>query len=298
MLRLESAIAVKQTTSTFGRLHTEILKALEEGKFKLQSMPGSLHGIMQAIQEKSSNARRVAEVAKTDLGLTHYILRMVNSPLYRGLQQIEDLEQAIGRLGIGRFQNLATTYSMHQLIESRRGAIRELLDDAWSHSTRVAAIACVLAQHTHQLDPNDALLDGLIHNIGVLPIVDHLTPSDEPSADFKTIENLARRLYAHAGVALLQHWDITDERLTVVSEHLSYMRDAGPRADRTDIVQVANLYAWHERGIDMTDLRWVDIPAFGKFGMPAADLLGMLPSLKVNYDEFQACLFRPSVDRS
>ncbi len=291
MSHTDNPVAHPSKTLSQGRLYTEILSALETGTLKLQSLPGSLLTVMNSLKDNNASAGRVAQAARADMGLTEHLLRVVNSPIYRAIRPITELDQAVSRLGMGRVQNLTTTYSMKQLIQTRRGNIRALLDDYWSHSTRVGTTAYVLAHHTRQLDPNDALFYGVTHNIGVMPILDHLSRKKDLDLSRTDTQALVRRVYPHAGVSLLRHWNLDEERVNVIREHLNFQRNPGRRADMTDVVLVGNLFAWHERGVALTETRWEDLPAFGKFGMQAKEFVSLLPTLSNTIDEFQAYFF-------
>ena len=50
-------------------------------------------------------------------------------------------------------------------------SLRRVCNGLWAHSIEVAATSQVLARSVTHLDPEEALLAGLLHDIGALPIL-------------------------------------------------------------------------------------------------------------------------------
>ena len=53
-------------------------------------------------------------------------------------------------------------------------ALKKRMRQLWKHSTRVAALCFVLAKQTRAFPPDQALLAGLIHDIGEIAVITYL----------------------------------------------------------------------------------------------------------------------------
>ena len=60
---------------------------------------------------------------------------------------------------------------MEQLFQATSEAVDDRMREAWEHSTEVASLSHVLCRHFTKLRPDQAMLAGLIHEIGKLPIL-------------------------------------------------------------------------------------------------------------------------------
>ena len=75
---------------------------------------------------------------------------------------------------------------MRELFDIQVPSLMAMVEELWDHSTEVAAISCVLAKRTRTFDPGEAQLAGLLHDIGVVPVL-HLAAtqpqlSEDPDA--------------------------------------------------------------------------------------------------------------------
>ena len=51
--------------------------------------------------------------------------------------------------------------------------LRERSKDVWEHTLQISALSYILARKCTPLDAERALLAGLVHDVGVLPILAH-----------------------------------------------------------------------------------------------------------------------------
>lgn len=96
------------------------------------------------------------------------LLRLANSATYNpGGGRISDLAKAIARLGFEIVRTTSLAVAMDQMLKSRNlAAYDQIARQTWEHSVLVAAIARVLARHLGRIHPDEAMMTGLVHNIG------------------------------------------------------------------------------------------------------------------------------------
>ena len=92
----------------------------------LPSIPDVALRIREAMAEPNYDAKTIARLVNADPGITAYLMRVANSPLYGGAVPIRDLENAIARLGIMPTRNLVTTYALKAMFSTRSAVLRKL----------------------------------------------------------------------------------------------------------------------------------------------------------------------------
>ena len=251
------------------RHYAALSNALARDELPLPTLPEVALEVRRVMEDEDADSRRMADVICTDPALTGRLLAVVNSPLYRGHRQIDNVQQAVTRLGMGLVRNLVLSLMVKQLFRCTQTATAARLETIWAHSVHVAALARVLAARFTTVDPDLAMLAGLIHDIGTLPILAYAERHPELYADGALLDQLLERLHPWTGTTLLEHWSL-DGRLAVVAgghENLAYDHD-GP-ADLLDVVIVANLQDHLGRDHPLGDTDWAAVPAVAHLGLEA-----------------------------
>ena len=143
------------------------------------------------------------------------------------------------------------------------------LRELWERSLNVASISFVLASSFTELDANTAMLAGLIHAIGMPPIL--LRAEDEPDLldDEQALDALLYSLYPRIGVAILESWDFPPELVAVAGEHTDLFRDADGPADYVDVVMAALLQAVAGSDHWLANQDLSSVSAFRRLGIEA-----------------------------
>src|SRR5690606_25533821 len=79
----------------------------------------------------------------------------------------DSVQSAVVRLGLNTTRQLVISFTLRDLFQAPTPLLKKLMAEAWQHSSDVAAISMVLAQHTKLFNPEEAMLAGLVSNIGV-----------------------------------------------------------------------------------------------------------------------------------
>ena len=140
--------------------------------------------------------------------------------------------------------------------------------EVWSHSTEVAGISHVLCRHYTKLKPDQATLAGLVHEIGILPILTYVESHDS-QLDDDALDEVIKLIHPKIGSAILKHWDFPEELIDVPSQYLNFKRNIEGKPDYVDVVMVANLQSHLNKEHPYNDLDWSSIPAFQKLGLDA-----------------------------
>lgn len=245
----------------------EITELIESDRLVLPTLPEVALKARDTAEDVNASAKDLAKVISNDAAMTARIIKVANSPIMRGAREIEDVQMAIARLGITCISNLVTGLAMEQMFQATSDFIDKAMRKSWTHSTEVAGIANVLARHYTKLKPDQATLAGLVHNIGILPILTYAEDSGKLN-DHITLQNVIEKIHPIIGVKILESWDFPKELIAVPGSYLNFDRDTGTdRADYADIVMVANLQTYIGKEHPYTAIDWQTIPAFGRIGL-------------------------------
>lgn len=156
------------------QLDNEALESLFQRLSELSSLPSIALRIIEAAVDEGTDAEDLRQLIEKDPALAARIIRIVNSSFYGVRQEVADLRSAIALLGTKQIRNVAiTVFVSRQFTPSKN---EDTLDrtQLWSHSMAVGAVARMLAKTLQVADSEEAYLAGLLHDMGLLIIDQHL----------------------------------------------------------------------------------------------------------------------------
>ena len=114
--------------------------------------------------------------------------------------------------------------------------------ELWEHSTRVAAHCSVLARHQGFMEPEQALLAGLVHDIGELAIIKYANAFTHEELSNSALEEAIQHLSAKLGALMLRQWNIDEEFVFAALHADNFSRKPDEVVRLVDFVQVAQLH--------------------------------------------------------
>ncbi len=256
---------------------TEFLESLQtaikEYKITLPTLPEVALKVRDAVEQENVTAHQIADMVATDAALSTRLLQVANSPLYRGRVPIESIQMAVTRLGYKLVRSLVVSLAMKQIFQATSDALDVRLRSMWEQSVEIAAISRVLSQNLPHLDRDQAMLAGLIHNIGALPVLTWAESYPELMEDETELDKRVAELTPIIGTQILEFWGFPETLIKVAAEAQNLGYDGGPQADYVDVVIVARLQALPAD--DSNGMaNWINVPAFLKVGLdPEVELI-------------------------
>ena len=243
------------------QIHEAIGSALAADELELPVLPEVALNIREEAGRSSVCVKSLAEVIAVDAGLVARLIKVVNSPMFRASRVIDELPSAISRLGLDYSANLASGVAMKQMFQATSEHIDRVLRSTWSHSSAVAALSATLAKERTDLRADQAMLAGLTHSIGALPILSWAEENDHLLGDSITLERVIASVHGSIGTMILQRWDFPEEIAMVPSQYQDLSRK--PEVpDYISVVTVADLLAKGLENYDASTLSLDDIEAF------------------------------------
>jgi HD-like signal output (HDOD) protein len=129
---------------------------------ELPVLPATTQKVLGLMSDPDVSIEKIKRLVSTDPGLTAKILKVANSAFYGSYRNIQNLSQAILRLGLNAVRNIVIATSMKNVYK-KFGLAEKLI---WEQMIGSALAASVIARHTRLVDPEDAFIGGLLHDIG------------------------------------------------------------------------------------------------------------------------------------
>lgn len=197
----------------------KLAQDLQDSKFELPAFPDAVLRIQRALQSPETNAADIVDIMASDPALAARMLQLANSPAFRAATgEITDLRAAVSRLGFNMVRTAAVEFAMRQLrrtdvtSEAAKSEIRTI----WHDSLQVAAVCYVVAKHYTNVNPDQALLTGLLHALGRLYVV--MRAEGGPKVSAEELREVAASWQATIGKAILESWGLP-EALQHAVEH-------------------------------------------------------------------------------
>lgn len=221
-------------------------EALASSDFDLPPCPDSLLRIQKALRDPDISIDSLSRIVRSEPVLTARLLRMANSAmLRRGTIEIIDVKTAISRIGLNMVQTAAASLAVNDAFPVLGGSsLTRLFRQIRKHSINVSVLAFVLATKARtSVDPDEAMLAGLMHDIGKFYILSRAKDFPELFANAEDLNDLVNVWHTGVGHAIVDSWGFPAHISLAVDEHELVNREKTGQADIVDIIIVANLIA-------------------------------------------------------
>src|SRR5580704_3625069 len=133
----------------------------------IQAMPESTIRILRMTRDPNCNTSHLLKLIEQDAALSARIIKAVNSSFYAVQTKITRLDRAVAFMGLKAVKEVVVSSSLGGLckdVEIGNFSARDL----WDHSVGVAILSRELAVCSGTIDPEDAFLAGMLHDVGLL----------------------------------------------------------------------------------------------------------------------------------
>jgi HD-like signal output (HDOD) protein len=211
------------------------------GEVRLPSVPGIAVRVQQVLEDPRAPRTRVAQVIGADAALAARILRLANSAfLNPSGQPITDLQHALTRLGNQLTRCTAVSFSLQQMeFGAGQTDFQPRIRELWREGTLVAAIAYALARETRVAIPDEALMAGLLHNIGRLYAAVNAPRRTPGGSDEKTWERVVEEWHPRIAGSILKHWKFPAAIIAAVADQNAPDREPRGEGGLTDLLIAA-----------------------------------------------------------
>ena len=224
------------------RVLFNIYHALMNKDLVLPSLPDVAVKIRQAASNENVAVGDIARIIQSDASTAAYCISVANNAGYAGAGQVDNVLNAVVRIGITRTRDLVVAYTIRSLFAGRDPFSKQLMREAWKHSCRIAALSYILARDVAQLNPERALLAGLLHDIGVTILINEIHNHPALKNDVHGFNQLCRELSGQIGAMVLRAWKFPDVFADAALEAENLTKPVADRLHLCDVVILAHIH--------------------------------------------------------
>lgn len=153
-----------------------VIRITLERVASVATLPDVAMRVMRIADDPSATEDDLQEVLESDPALAARVLRVVNSAFYRRQREVSSPRGAIKLLGVSAIRNIALAASLHRLYRGRRAITGFDPAELWAHCVAVGTAARELARRVPAAVPEEAMVAGLLHDIGLILALQAWTP--------------------------------------------------------------------------------------------------------------------------
>jgi HD-like signal output (HDOD) protein len=226
------------------RFFTSFAGAYRENKLSLPSLPNVALRLKEAL-EKDLGVNEIVKIIGVDVSIVAKLIQLANSPIYSPITPITNCQAAVTRIGLDQTRKLVMGISLKQLFRCQNQQLMEKMQNLWKRSLYISSLSYVLAQENGSVNPEDALLAGLVNDIGTIPILHFAEqyPNEYPNLD--VLESAIPFLSPPVGTLVLHTLGFAPE-LACIPKHAEdwFYESDSDKLNLIDIVILAKLHSY------------------------------------------------------
>lgn len=228
----------------------QLAEDLNSKNITLPSFPDVVISIRTALEDPTCSSERLADVVRTDPVLVARLLMAANSAFHnRAGIDIVDLNLAISRLGFEVVRNTAITLAVEQTFNaSQHEELHDSIKSIWNTSLSLASMCFVIARNSETVNPDNAFLCGLLHEVGKLYILTKARDFPNLMGDAESLAAVLDQWYATVGKSIVEAWGFSDEIANSLEIEDNLSNDLAAPATLVDVIFAARLVLQQDDG--------------------------------------------------
>lgn len=265
----------------------QIRALVQKGELSLPPLPELATRLLALLRDEDrADLNSAGALIENEPVMAASVLRMANSASFGGLRRLDNLGEAVGRLGLRQVSSLVTAVSHRGHFESSDPERTRSLRTLWDHAVATALVSKSLAA-LQGAELAESFLAGLLHDTGKLLVLkgaDHLEArAGATPLGAGAVEELMDLLHCELGHLTLTQWRIPEPICNVARRH----HDATPGDDALLArVQVGDAVA-RKLGASLhpdPELNLLEVPAVEVLDIGDLELAALMVDVEEEYD--------------
>lgn len=220
---------------------------IEKGSQVLPRPPTVALEIHELSRRPDTSIEQIAKLLAREPVLAARVLKLANSPLYRGEMPSATLKQALTRVGLAAARDIVMEAAMKMTVIRAEGMNRTL-EQVRRHSTAVAWVSRAVARNTC-LEAENAFLIGLLHDlgmsIGLIGLSEYLKGKKLPLQLSAAWWLVVDQLHQCIGRKVLEQWQVGPAIALAVGHHHHLMVSGFPHPSVAVLLVAENIVTDH-----------------------------------------------------
>lgn len=220
-------------------------QAYRENKLSLPSLPQVAIKLRKAMENPDIGVKEVISIVQVDAPIVAKLIQVSNSALYAPTSPIKNCHDAVTRLGLETTRKLVMGISVKQLFQCKSPELMSKMQQLWKKSLHVSSLSFVLAKEAGGVNPEDALLAGLICDIGAIPLIHFAEQHPESYPNLDDLQLVMPYLNPPVGSLVLHTLGFAKE-ITEIPKHAEdwYYESDSDKLTLIDVVILAKLHSY------------------------------------------------------
>lgn len=214
---------------------------VSEEKLELPILPHVAIRLREAMQDDISIADAV-KIIQIDPVITVKLIEVANCPLYLTLNPAKTCLDAVNRIGLNATRNLVISFSLKQVFACRCKHIIKYMDHIWKESLLLSCLSFILAEDSKQFNPEQALLGGLVADIGSIPFLNFVAKLPKEFHNTDEVRQAIPAIRGVTGAMVLKNWNFDDEFIDTARHSHNWFYNHEGDLNLTDIVILSRLH--------------------------------------------------------
>ena len=183
---------------------------LSGGKVDLPSFPEVAVRVRRILSDPKSSVDQVVRVVGSEPALAARLMRIANSAsLNRSGKVITELRTAISRIGYNMVRSASISFAMAQIRNSNKLGGSSIICRTFGSAAPGWPPWLRAGQSLHALaiNPDEAMLTGMMHSIGKLYVLTRAAAHPELFANAAVLDEILEQWHPSIGKAILENWE-------------------------------------------------------------------------------------------
>lgn len=249
---------------------------LSVGRMELPSFPAVAIRVRRLLADRNTRLDQLVRVVGSEPALAARLLRIANSAsLNVSGKPVTEVRTAINRMGYDMVHIASMSFAMAQIRNNKKLlCVKRYLDELWERSILVAALAFVLARTCTKINPDEAMLAGMMHGIGQMYVLTRAADHPGLYDNEGTLRHIVKEWSAEIGKAILENWAFGEGMIQAIANQHDLERVEIEAADLSDVIAIAIAILIRTHSTDLAHLHpeLRGLPAVRRLGLSEAKL--------------------------
>ncbi len=184
----------------------------------------------------------LADLIRGDIAILGKVMKAANSLFFHGMEPVNNIQEAIDRLGHTTTINLVKHYTTEEVFFGHKETER-LFELNYKHALELAIIANLIAkQFNPDVDEELVFNAAMLSYIGKIAIFNYVMDYINDDSEIAKIESLARDYYIPIGKRILDTWNLSSVYCQAVENINHWTIEADESTPEQDILVCAHVH--------------------------------------------------------
>jgi HD-like signal output (HDOD) protein len=251
----------------------ELEAEIAKGELDLPGIPDIAVRVRAALEDNEVSTAQLATIVGSEPVLAGRVVQLANSVALNATgKRIAELNTAIARTGFSLVRTTAIAYAISQLRNHRDlKNLAQPLSVLWQRCTLVAAMCRVMAPRISRVNPDTAMLAGLLHGVGELYLLTRLKRHEKLFRNDGAYRSIIRAWHGPVAKMILETWQMDASIVQAVGEFEQFDRENAGPVDLTDVLTVSYLLAAYQTHPASLEINMNDVSVCRRLGLSRED---------------------------